>query len=367
MFKSILAFRLGADWAIPEFEDIVAQMQSKPFVPCTPTQERSSGWVPPRGAEHDAVLESVQGQWIAQLMVESKSVPSGAVTMELDRRCKAIEREYGRKPGRKERKELKEEIKLDLLPRAFAKRSSVMVWLDPENRLLVVGTTSQSAADAVIDDLAEVMSRLGSPLQVRMLHTNTSTTAAMSQWLLEDEAPAGFTIDRDLELRSMGEDKAVVRYSRHSLDIDEVKAHIEQGKVPTQLALTWGGRVSFVFTDKLSLKKVSLLDTVFEEQEDSSDFDANVALVTGELSELLPDLLEALGGEAEPKEPTLGAAAPVALTADAVKAGAVAGSGDSGLAPWEDEASPSAGAENADSAQRGASRSTAGEDASLRE
>ena len=61
--------------------------------------------------------------------------------------------------------------------------------------------------------------------------------------------------------------------------------------------------MSFVFTESLQLKKVSFLDVVFEEagsaKADVKDdsFDADVAIATGELSQLLPELLEALGGE----------------------------------------------------------------------
>jgi len=64
--------------------------------------------------------------------------------------------------------------------------------------------------------------------------------------------------------------------------------------------LTWNGRVSFVLTDALTLKKIKLLDVVLESvASDPGDdgFDADVALCTGELRRLVPDLLLALGGE----------------------------------------------------------------------
>jgi len=68
--------------------------------------------------------------------------------------------------------------------------------------------------------------------------------------------------------------------------------------LPTKLAMTWDDRVSFVLTEGLQLKKVAFLDTVFEGQgQDDGGFDADVAIATGELSKLIPDLIEALGGE----------------------------------------------------------------------
>jgi recombination associated protein RdgC len=95
----------------------------------------------------------------------------------------------------------------------------------------------------------------------------------------------------------------VVRYTRHALDTDEVTQHIAMGKMPTRLAMTWNDRVSFVLTEALQLKKVSLLEGALDasaalaSDRKDDNFDADVAIATGELQKLLPDLIEALGGE----------------------------------------------------------------------
>ena len=110
--------------------------------------------------------------------------------------------------------------------------------------------------------------------------------------------------------------KSTVRYSRHTLEIDEVAQHIESGKVPTQLAMTWNERVSFTLTDAAQIRKIKLLDVVLdgvqESGKDDDGFDADAAIVTGELAGLIPDLLEALGGElgSEPAGETATPASP---------------------------------------------------------
>ena len=123
----------------------------------------------------------------------------------------------------------------------------------------------------------------------------------MAAWLSDREAPAGFTLDRECELKQPDSEKATVRYARHTLDIDEVGQHIQGGKLPTQLGLTWASRVSFVLTEAGTMKKIKLLDVVLENaapQGDADDgsFDTDVALATGELMQLIPDLVAALGG-----------------------------------------------------------------------
>ena len=135
----------------------------------------------------------------------------------------------------------------------------------------------------------------------------------MAHWLATQEPPVGFSIDRECELKSADEAKAVVRYARHPLDIEEIQAHIAAGKLPTKLALTWDDRVSFMLTEGMQLKKVAFLDTVFEgTKADDGGFDTDVAIATGELVKLIPDLIEALGGEAE---------SGVASAAEAIAAG----------------------------------------------
>ena len=48
---------------------------------------------------------------------------------------------------------------LDLLPRAFTKRSNTLVWLDPVRRFLVVDTGSLSGADKVVTFLLDALAR----------------------------------------------------------------------------------------------------------------------------------------------------------------------------------------------------------------
>ncbi|MGZ5179840.1 MAG: recombination-associated protein RdgC [Ramlibacter sp.] len=314
LFKNIVVYRIGADWTPPAFERLEAELQRLAFVPCQPTQELSVGWQPPRGQEHGAMVELVAGQWILKLAIERKAVPGGAVRAELEARCKAIEQATGRKPGRKEKNEIKQEIVHTFLPRAFSKRATHTLWLDLESRSLVVAAGSLKGAEPVLKPLVDVMAEIGHPLPLAPLNTATAPATAMGDWLTTRQAPEGFTIDRDLELKKAGEEKSVVRYARHSLDLDEIGQHIQEGKLPTQLALTWNDKVSFVLTEQLGIRKIDIRD-VEETPKGEDGFDADVAIATGELALLLPDLLSSLGGELAPgamPQPVAPAAAVVA-------------------------------------------------------
>lgn len=329
MFKNLLVYRLAPEWSgdLTALEDGLAKAR---FVPCGATQPIALGWVPPRGDVHGALVESIGGQWILKLMVERKVLPGAVVKRRTEELATRIEQETGRKPGKKQTKELKEQVVQELLPMAFTKQAATTVWIDPQAGFLMVDASSPGKADEVITALVKAADGLA----VLPLHTAMSAGAAMTDWLATGEPPAMFTIDRDCELKSADEMKSVVRYARHPLDIEEVRQHIADGKLPTKVAITWEARVSLLLTDTLQLKKLQFLDVVFEGHKPGKEeaFDADVAIATTELARLIPDLIEALGGEQAPGS----APAPnVAAPAPTSPAPAQAGAALSESAPWD--------------------------------
>lgn len=296
MFKNLTVYRLASPWNHTQagLEELLGGLR---FEKCGPTQEKSVGWVEPRGIDNAALVESVAGHQILKLMIETKVVPSRAVADRAAEEAKKFEETNGRKMSKKEMRDLKDELRLSMLPMAFTKSAAVLIWIDPSAQLLMVDSASQARIDEVMTFLVKAIEGLA----VQLVHTETSTTAAMASWLATKEAPAGFTVDRECELRANDESKAVVRYTRHSLDSDEVAQHIAAGKTPTKLAMTYSDRVSFLLTDTLQLKKIAFLDGVIQDRASAGDkkddaFDADVAITTGELVKLLPDLFGALGG-----------------------------------------------------------------------
>jgi len=305
LFKNLIVYRVGPGWAANSAE-LEAGLDKMIFVPCGATQPVSAGWAPPRGVAHGPLVESVGGQWLMKLVVEQRVLPSAVVKRRVDERAAQIEQATGRKPGKKQQKELKEEVMLELLPQAFTKQAAIKVWLDPKDRLLMIDASSPARADEVVTQLVKALDGL----VLTPLHTAQSPATAMSAWLTSTEAPAGFSVDRECELKSPDESRSVVRYARHALDIDEVRGHIAGGKLPTQLALTWQGRVSLLLTEAMQIKKIAFLDGVFEggaKPSKDEAFDADAAIATGELGQLIPDLIEALGGEQQPGVPALAA------------------------------------------------------------
>jgi recombination associated protein RdgC len=191
---------------------------------------------------------------------------------------------------------------------AFPRRGSVWVWIDQANGLLITDASSQSKVDELVTSLVNAFN----DLNVTLLQTAVTPQTAMTNWLSAespDEWPKGFNVERECELKSGDEEKSVVKFTRHNLATDEVRKHITEGKLPTRLAMSWEGRIGFTLTEAMQLKKIAFLEGVFDDRanDDESGFDTDVALSTGELQKLIPELITALGGELAFGEMPIGA------------------------------------------------------------
>jgi recombination associated protein RdgC len=294
VFKNVMLYRIGEGFS-PTQAQVEEGLAAAQFTECLPTQEKSLGWVPPRGEEHGALVEVVAGQWIMKFKVETRMLPGSVVRRKAEERMAKIEQITGRKPGKKQAREIREDTFIQLLPQAFTKQATMQVWMDPKARLLVLDVASQPKAEELLTSLFKAVPGL----TATQLATASSPAASMGLWLAGKSSPGGFEVDRECELKSTDDMQSVVKYARHHLDIEEIRRHVEGGKVPTRLAMAYEGRVSFTLTDTLQLKKIKFLEGVFSTETDEEDrFDTDTAIATGEMSKVIGELVEVLGGTA---------------------------------------------------------------------
>lgn len=295
-FRNLQLYRLPANWDMTA-DRLAEQLGRLMFQACGSQDLATQGWAAP---VEDQLVFSVDGQWLIALGVEQRLLPSSVVKQVAEDKAEELEAQQGFKPGRKQMKEIKEAVMQELLPRAFTRRRKVYAWIDPKAGYLAVDASSRNAAEPLIETLHKALDEL--PL--KLVNTERSPAAAMTDWLAAGEAPGAFTIDQDCELRAITDEASAVRYVRHSLDGQEIREHIASGKQVSKLALTFDDRLSFILTDKFEIKRLQPLDTLTESDSQDSltreeQFQADFALMTGELRRLIPELIEILGGEVQ--------------------------------------------------------------------
>jgi len=292
-FKNLLVYRLNKWDVTPAI--LEEKLSQNAIQACSAMEMQRLGWVPPK-EEGQPFVHTLGSQMLICLGVEKKLLPTTVINKFAKSRAAEIEEQQGYKPGRKQMKEIKEAITDELLPRAFALRRHTFAWINPIAGIMVVDAANLAKADELIEMLIKTIDGMS----LSLIKTNISPSSAMTSWLAGDDLSSAFTVDRDCELRGTGEERATVRYVRHTLEVEEIAKHITAGKEVTRLAMTWSDKVSFVLHDNLQVKRVVALD-ILKDQADGSDqedmFDTDFAIMTGELQKLLADLIGALGGE----------------------------------------------------------------------
>lgn len=298
-FKNLTLFRLAEPFPL-NAEMLARRLDQRAFQPCPSFQPSAAGWTPPLGRKARDRVHAVAGRWLICLHTEEKLLPPIVVNQALAERIALIEDEQRRPVRRGEKLELRDQLVQELLPRAFTRGRFGYAYLDVVGGWLVVDSASSHGVEEFTGALRETIDSLPiAPPRVQQ-----SVSATMTAWLTEGQAPGEFMLGDSCELREGGDEGGVVRCRGQDLTGNEIHAHLSAGKQVTQLGLIWNDRLAFVLDESLVVRRLQFLDVVRELlQDDAIDspeavFDAEFALMTGELALLLPRLLELFGGEA---------------------------------------------------------------------
>lgn len=300
LFKNLRLYRVASLAEInPEFWH--ERLTQRLFRPCGSLEMEYLGWVPPLGRGAEQLAHPVPSGVVVCARKESRLLPGSVVNSVLAERVAAIEDEEGRKVGRAERKELKDEVIHTLMPRAFTRSSDIQLLVLAAQGWVIANTASSTRAEEVISLLREA---LGS-LPAVPPKTQQDPARTMTGWVSGDELPAGLSLGDECELRDDdSESPATVKAKRLELRSNEIQTHLDASRQVVKLALSWEDRLQFMLDSDLSVKRLSFSDELLESiaDVDASDpfveKDAQFALLALELTQFLPLLLEWFGGEA---------------------------------------------------------------------
>lgn len=300
-FKSLQIYRMSRDIKL-DAEEMQRQLSAFIFSPCGSQDMAKTGWVSPMGKfGTENLIHTAGHQLLLCAKREEKILPAPVIKQELQDKIDQLQNEQHRKLKKTEKDSLKDEVLHTLMPRAFSRISQTFIWIDLDNRLIMVAAVSTKKAE---DLLALLRKSLGS-LPVVPLTMETPIELSLTDWVRTGEPPAGFALQDEAELKAILEEGGTIRCKKQELVSDEISSHIENGKLVTQLSMNWQERVSFQINDSFTLNKLKPSDTLADQNDDidredfGARFGADFILVTSEYSALISNLISALGGEAQ--------------------------------------------------------------------
>lgn len=301
-FKNLRVYTFAKPLA-QTFEEIETALADKLFEPCGSMEKARLGWVSPLGREGE-MLSHVQGNYLMLCcQKQERLLPAAVINEATDEKVAELEERQGRKIYRKEKRQIRDDVFVTLLPRAFTRNQQTFAYLSLADNLLVVNSGSAHKAEELLTLLRDT---LGS-LPVEIPTTSRAPADVMTRWLREQHGSDNFVIDEECELFNPIDGSNVVRCKGQDLFSEEIQTHLGAGKQVKSLGVTWNSAVSCVISEDLSVKRVKFVGMNEEREQGEAEsevekFDQEFAVMTLQLSGFFTDFFQAFGGIEESRE-----------------------------------------------------------------
>lgn len=294
-FKNVKAYQLTQPLSLDD-DDLQAMLQDNAFRPCGSHDTATMGFASPfaQAGKDGAMFHKVQERYWITVKKQEKILPAAVINAELAEKVAQIEMETGSPVGKKQQSDLKQEITTRLLPQAFTKNSYIHGFISIPEKLVVVDASADGKAEGW---LALVRKAIGSLPVVPM--ARHSLQSELTHWVT-DGAPQGITLTEEAEFKSTDDLESVVRVKNQPLDSDEIKLHLDAGKLVQKVSFEYQETFTAVIAEDGSFKRIKFTDRLKEETGDipkdqvEARLDAEFALMSAELSTFLDFVRDAL-------------------------------------------------------------------------
>lgn len=266
-------------------------LREEPFADLLELQAASVGFVPRQ--EFGSLVETFPGGCAFTVRYDQKILPGSVVNAETAKIVKEITRQ-GRKPGKVERREIKERVRDELLARALTKTTLITCYHHTAKNYLVVPTTNKRLAGVVVSAL---ISAVGS-VKTETIHVSNvkhGLTSRLNSWLLgDDEAFSGLHPQGEAQLEQDSR-RVTVKMGDIAAAKSGLKEAIADGFSVKSLGLTFATDTSLKLTDDFQLRALSFAHPPAQDDEDA--FTSEAALELQEIEHVVTFLCEMFGYE----------------------------------------------------------------------
>lgn len=254
-----------------------ALMQNKAYEPHA-TQTKSLGWESPIGKNHPLAVTMHDYTWMVARL-DQKLLPANVVNNKLKERLEQIEVEQGYKATGKQRRVARDELILDLLPKAFVQSKRIQVVVDHKNQVMMLDQTSANIKDMIVELLKKTLT------SCPMTHHGEQKSKSgqiLKNWV--SEAPEGVEVESEYTL--INPNNVHVKARMVGMEESMVMAPLQSGMSVSQLMVSYQDKVRFQLNDTLDISRIRYLNVEEAEKLDDpveqalTEFSLSVSYIT---------------------------------------------------------------------------------------
>ncbi|KES18343.1 DNA recombination-dependent growth factor C [Gilliamella apicola SCGC AB-598-I20] len=291
-FKNAIIYQLNNDNLLDK-QTIENAVKSASFSPCGNLDSTKMGWVSPYSDnnQNDFIID-MQGHLLLRIKKETKILPTPVIKQALNDKIDKQEKALSRKLSKNEKATLKDEVMIDLMPRAFSKYNYYWLWFDTQNKRIIIDCSSFKLAE---DILAILRKELGA-LALTPLSIEKPLEKIMTTWVKEKLSFPPFILGDEVELKDPLEGNGIISCKNQDITSDEMLVHLDSGKWVTKLKIIDEHGINFIIHPDLTLKRIKFDSVILDENEDigSDEFDkrleADFYIMANTLSNSINDL-----------------------------------------------------------------------------
>lgn len=262
-FKNAIIYHLkDLNWLEPD--QLNSVLTGAIFKACLPTDKEKFGFTAPFSDNVKQLYYESNEQILIRFKKEVKLLPPAVLKEHLNQKIDALEIKLSKKLNKTEKLEIKEQLLLELLPKAFSKFNSTWIWIDKKNKKLIIDTTSFNHSELI---LATLRKQIGTFYAVP-LSSEIVLEQKMKEWILNPAALKNFELGEEVKLVDMLENVGIIQVRKQSLINDEIIAFLNQGKWVSQLQLIDKDQLSFILHHDLTLKRIQFVPELIEANHD---------------------------------------------------------------------------------------------------
>lgn len=262
--------------------------------PCGRLEARTAGWASPYG-DDERLFHEARGCFLLRYGTNERILPKPVVDAAVADRVAAYEDRMARRPNRREKLFMKDEVLMELLPQAFIKTTYVDCYLDTEENWLIIETSSSSKAN----EIASLIGRSNPDIKLVAIGREASVSHHLTRWISENHAPELFEISDECDL--LEDDGSKVSFRRASADnMMEASTLVNAGHRVVRLRLSWAERLYFTLRHDFVFARIVPEDIVGEQlgdiahEDEIAHLDAVFCYMTLEFRALLQSACAAL-------------------------------------------------------------------------